>query len=91
MGPAQRIRILGSADVLPRTVDRYIMDATHANFLKQAKGPSRGWNLLSASTPLFANSEKLRLFSVREEVVLQWSIMFNNTATPGNYGSLLEK
>ena len=42
MGPAQRIRLLGSSDVIPSTVDRYVKDASHANLLKQAKGSLPG-------------------------------------------------
>ena len=41
MGPARRIRLLGSSDVLPSEVGRYAKDAAHANLLKQAKGPPR--------------------------------------------------
>ena len=36
MGPAQRIRLLGPSDVLPREVGRYVKDATQTNLLKQA-------------------------------------------------------
>ena len=35
---AQRIRLMGSSAGLPRTADRYIKDATHANVLKPVKG-----------------------------------------------------
>ena len=39
----------------------------------------------------FCELRKAAPFPVREEVVLQWSSMFNTTATFGNYVSLLEK
>ena len=55
MGPAQRIRFLGSSAVRPLQVDRFIKDSTQANLLKQVKGSVRAWHPPSAVTPLFAS------------------------------------
>ena len=53
MGPAHRIRLIGSPDVLPREVDRFAKDATQANLLIQVKCYIPG--MASDVTPLFAN------------------------------------
>ena len=91
MGPVQRIRLLGSPAVLPREVGRYVRDATQANFLKQAKGSLPGMASAFRCYAAFCDLRKVAPFPVREEAVLQWISMFNNTATFGNYVSLLEK
>ena len=91
MGPVQRIRLLGSPAVLPREVGRYVRDATQANFLKQAKGSLPGMASAFRCYAAFCDLRKVAPFPALEEVVLQWSSMFNNTATFGNYVSLLEK
>ena len=42
LGPAPRVRLLTSPDIVPRVLDRYVKDAAQANFLKQANGPLPG-------------------------------------------------
>ena len=91
MGPAQRVRPLGAPAVLPHEVDRFVKGAAHANLLKQAKAPLPGMASASRCYAAFCELREVAPFPVREEVALQWSSMFNNTATFGNYVSLLEK
>ena len=91
MGHAHRIRLLGSSDVLPLSVDRYVKDAAHSNLLKQAKRPLHG---MASAFHRYASLRELRKvthFPIREEVAIQWSSMFGNAATSENYFSLLEK
>ena len=91
MGHAQRIRLLGSFAVLPRTVDRYIKDSTHANSLKQANESIQGDGICSPLMRRFLRTQESSPFPIREELAPQWRSMFNNAATFGNYASLLEK
>ena len=91
MGPAQRIRLVGSPDVLPREVGRFIKDANHANFLKQVKGALPGMASAFRFYTAFCDMGKVAPFPVREEVALQRISVFNNTATFGNYVAILEK
>ena len=91
MGPAQRIRLLGSSSVLPRQADRYIKDATQANLTKQVKDSLPGMASASRFYTDFFDLGKPPPSPVREGAALQWSSVFNNTATFGNYVSLLEK
>ena len=91
MGPAQRIKLLQSAALVPAVLDRYIKDATQANLLKQVRGSLPGMASAFRCYTAFCELRKTAAFPPQEETVLQWSSMFRNTATYGNYVSHLEK
>ena len=90
LGPAREIRLLKSAGVLPKAVGRFPNDITQANLLKQVKGSlSLAWLRPSAVIQTSANCVRFPPFPALEETAPQWSSVFNNTATFGNYISLL--
>ena len=91
MGPARKIRYLKSSAVHPLQVNRFIKDQTQANLLKQVKGSLPGMASAFRCYTSFCELKGVRPFPVREEVVTQWSSVFNNTATYGNYVTLLER
>ena len=89
LGPAHKIRLLKSAGMLPSAVDKFINDNTKANLLKQVKVSLPGMASAFRCYTAFCELRKVPPFPDSEEVALQWSILFNNTAAFGNYISLL--
>ena len=83
MGPAHRIRLIGSSDVLPRAVDRYIKDAAHDNLLKQVKGSLPGMASYFRCYAAFCELRKVTPSPARGELAIRRSSMFNNAATFG--------
>ena len=91
LGPSQRIKLLQAAALVPSVLDRYVKDATQANLLKQVKGSLPGMSSAFRCYTAFCELRKTTAFPPHEETVIQWSSMFRNTATYGNYVSHLEK
>ena len=83
MGPAQRTKHLGSAQILPRLVGRFAIDSTRVSLLNQVRGSSPG--MLSAFRRYadFCQLRNHHAFPVLDEIILQRSVVFNNTATYG--------
>ena len=92
LGPAHRIKMLKSAALNTRVSDRFVFDPTSADLLKQVKGSLPG--ILSAYRFYVAFSELRKApspFPAKEDTALERSAVFGNTATYGNYISLLGK
>ena len=90
-GPSQRIKLLQSAALVPSVLDRYVKGATQANLLKQVRGSLPGISSAFRCYADFCELRKTAAFPPKGETVLQWSSMFRNTATYGNYVCHLEK
>ena len=91
LGHAHRIRLLRSSAIVPRVLDRYIKDATHANFLNQAKGPLPGVASSSRRCTSFCELREVPPFPIHEEVAILRGSVFDNTAAFGRYVDLVEK
>ena len=75
----------------PRVLGRFVVDATKANLSKRVRGSSPGMASAFRRYTAFCEIRQKPPFPVADETVIQWSSMFNNKATFGNYFALLEK
>ena len=91
MGPAQKIQLLLKSDITPLQADRFVADNLQTNLLKQVRGSLPGVSSSYRCYTAFCEWRKVQPFPPTEELILQWSCVFNDTATYGNYVSLLEK
>ena len=91
LGPAQRIKMLRAAALTPSVMDRFVFDATSDNLIKQAKGSLPSMASAFRCYTDFCELRKIPALPVLGETVLQWSSLFANTATYGNYVTHLGK
>ena len=91
LGPAQKIKVLQASAMAPRILDRFVVDDAKANLLKQVRGPLPGMASAYRRYTAFCELRQTPPFPVSKEVVPQRISVFNNSATFGNYVSLLEK
>ena len=91
MGPAQRIKLFSSGQLIPKVVNRFMQENLQANLLKQVRGSLPGIASAFRCYLAFCELERANPLPPMEETVLKWSSVFNDTATFGNYISYLQK
>lgn len=91
LGPMGKINHLAKADVLPATINRLCVDATHADLLRQVRGSPRILCSDFRCYVAFCELRKITPPPPTEEAAVPWICVFNNTATYGNYVSYLQK
>ena len=91
MGPARKIQLLQKSNITPLQANRFIADNLQMNLLKQVRGSLAGISSSYRFYVAFCDWREVQPFPPSEELILQWSTVFNDTATYGNYVSLLEK
>ena len=91
MGPAQRIKILRAAALAPRAMGRFVFDAASDNLLKQVKGSLPSMASAFRCYTAFCELRMAPSLPVLEETAPQWTSLFGNTSTYGNYATHLEK
>ena len=91
LGPMQKTQHLAKADALPAAIDRFCIDATHANLLKQVRGSLPSLCSALRCYVAFCEMRKITPFPPTDDTVAQWRCVRNNTSTYGNYFSHLQK
>ena len=91
MGPIARIKAIQESRQATTRIDRFAQDRTQANLLKKVRGSlpaiSSALNCFNA----FCDMRDARPFPVAEQLVMEWSSVFSDTATYANYISHLQK
>ena len=85
LGPLEKIKYLSKSSLPAVKLDRFIMDNTQLNLLKQFKGSLPPMASAVRNFSAFCELRKQRTFPPSEEMVIQWSSVFSNTATYYNY------
>ena len=71
MGPAQRIKLFSSGQLIPRAVARFMEENTQANLLKQVRGSLPGVASAFRCYLAFCELEKVNPLPPTEETVLR--------------------
>ena len=91
LGALDRTKAIRSSAQASSRADRFFHDRTHANLLKQVRGSLPVLCSALNCYVAFCELREAQLFPVTERLVLEWSAVFNNTATFANYVSRIQK
>ena len=86
-----RIKVLRETRQAADRVDRFVQDRTQANLLKQVRGSLPAISSALNRFNAFCDLRDTKPFPVHEQIVLEWSSVFPDTATYANYISHLQK
>ena len=86
-----RIKVLRETRQAAARIDRFAQDRTHANLLKQVRGSLPAISSALNCYNSFCDLRDTRPFPVTEQIVLEWSSVFADTATYANYIPNLQK
>ena len=79
------------SDIAPLQVNRFVSGNLQTNLLKQARGSLPGASSSFRCYAAFCEWGEAQPSPPTEELILQRSCVFNDTATYGNYVSLMGK
>ena len=85
LGPFEKIKQLQASSIPAVKLDRFIMDNTQLNLLKQVKGSLPPMASAVRCFSAFCELRRARTFPPSEEMAVQWSSEFKNAATYYNY------
>ena len=85
LGPLEKIKHLQASSIPAVKLDRFIMDSTQLNMLKQIKGSLPPMASAVRCFSAFCELRGAPTFPPSEELVVQWSSVFPNTPTYYNY------
>ena len=83
--------MLANAQLSSSTLDKFALSSTQANLLKQVRGSLPAIASAFRCYTAFCNLKGFTAFPPTEEAALQWSSVFDDTATFGNYIQHLAK
>ena len=86
-----RIKVLRETRQDAARIDRFSQDRAPANLLKQMRGSSPVISSALNCYNAFCDLRGARTFPVAEQIVMEWSSVFADTATYANYISHLQK